>query len=607
MKLKFSIIFFFITISVFFILNYEKNQKISQYLKNQSKQYNIMYNITYQHFKDKANIIFDTTINNNKVVNIYTKLQTATPKQKRQLREDLYNLLKDKYTILQYTKLQQLHFHLSTNESFLRFHKPKIYGDNLTEYRETINFANKNNKYTDGFEVGKIISGYRFVFPINDKNNVHLGSVEVSFKIDAFTSEFTDKFEVLSSFYISKSIISDKVWQEKIKSNYKQSVFENYYIEQASLDILGAIYKAQINQLKEDKSSVKTISNNLKLNQTTSIFSQKLNKIITTIPIFHPLTKEKIAFINIRHDGDYIENKIANSIFTFFIIIFFVFVILVLTYKNLINQKNVTNTLENAILKKAKELEESNSTLERRIHQEVQKNREKDIILFQQTKMASMGEMIGNIAHQWRQPLAIINTIIAILNEKNQRDKIDKITLEKKLIEIENKTLYMSQTIEDFLSFFKPSKTKKEFTLIDIIDNSVLIIEQLLSKNNIRLKIDMKDNLNIHGFKDEFIQVILAIITNSIQAFKNQDNKFIAIDAIKNDTNIIINIRDNAGGIPKEILHKVFEPYFTTKHKSQGTGLGLYMSKMICENNMNGILSVSNIQNGVKFTINLKL
>ncbi len=231
----------------------------------------------------------------------------------------------------------------------------------------------------------------------------------------------------------------------------------------------------------------------------------------------------------------------------------------------------------------------------------------KEQMLQQQSKLASMGQMIGNIAHQWRQPLAVSNTIVSILKEKSNKNILDKNYTQKKLNEIESTNLYMSQTIEDFLSFFNPSKEKEKFNLKDTIDKAIHIIQNLITRNNINLHINITQNLNIEGYKDQYIQVIISILSNAIyELVDKKDYKEITIIGYKENDITILEIADNAGGISTDIIHRVFEPYFTTKEQSKGTGLGLYISKMIIENSMDGTLEVVNTSIGAKFIIKCK-
>ncbi len=264
----------------------------------------------------------------------------------------------------------------------------------------------------------------------------------------------------------------------------------------------------------------------------------------------------------------------------------------------------LNRNLEQKIDERTKQLQDLNDVLEQKIAKAVQETKQSEKMLQEQSKLASMGEMINNIAHQWRQPLAISNTIVSILKQKNKRGLLEKEYIDKKLDEIEIHNLYMSQTIEDFLSYFNPKKKKEEFNLKQIVDKSLLIVDNLLQKQKIEVEIFIQEDINLFGHKDEYIQVVLSLLTNAIQALKNTPSPKIIIKGSKDsyDTVFLV-INDNAGGIHEEIIDRVFEPYFTTKHQNQGTGLGLYISKMIIEKSMNGKLYVQNNNLGAKFTI----
>ena len=248
-------------------------------------------------------------------------------------------------------------------------------------------------------------------------------------------------------------------------------------------------------------------------------------------------------------------------------------------------------------------LRKANQNLEKRIKEEVEENRSKDIMLYQQTKMAEMGEMIGNIAHQWKQPLAILNVINATIKELNDNDKLSKEELNASLDDMEMNIMQMGQTVEDFLSYFNPNKQKEDFSLLESINKAIFIISHTIKKENIEISIEIDKQLYIKGLKEEFMQVIVTVVLNAVQALQNQDIKEMKIQAFTEDKRTILEISDSAGGIPKEFLGRIFEPYFTTKHQTQGTGLGLYIAKMIIENSMNGKLSAQNIDNGAKFII----
>ncbi len=234
--------------------------------------------------------------------------------------------------------------------------------------------------------------------------------------------------------------------------------------------------------------------------------------------------------------------------------------------------------------------------------------KEKEEFLFQKAKMADMGEMIGNIAHQWRQPLAINNTIISILKEKSNREILENSELMIKLKEMENNIQYMSKTIDDFMRFYHPAKKKTNFSVSDVVEHALTILSPMLDKAEADIRFHNQSSSYVNGYMNEYTQVVVSILTNAKDALIHRKIKNAYINIILSETadSVILTISDNAKGIEKEYIHRVFDPYFTTKHKSMGTGLGLYISKMIIEKNMGGALSVENRQEGAAFSIKME-
>ncbi len=224
-------------------------------------------------------------------------------------------------------------------------------------------------------------------------------------------------------------------------------------------------------------------------------------------------------------------------------------------------------------------------------------------MIIQQNKLVSMGQMINNIAHQWRQPLSVINAIVWTIDIKHKNKTLNSETIESNLQEIENITQYLSNTINDFMNFFSPNKNKEVFYINKSIDKAI----HILSLPNDIIEVKSRENYKVNSFESEFIQCIMIVLNNSKDAMKNNliKNPKITIIIEEKDKNIHMSIKDNGGGVPKNILNNIFEPYFTTKHQIQGTGLGLYITKMIIENSMNGQIIAKNINNGfcVKFII----
>ena len=216
--------------------------------------------------------------------------------------------------------------------------------------------------------------------------------------------------------------------------------------------------------------------------------------------------------------------------------------------------------------------------------------------------------MLGNIAHQWRQPLAIINTVVAILDEKNSTDSLSKEEISEKLQSMQNRIIYMSDTIEDFMNYYRPDKAKSMFNISDAIEKSLDIVSFDISKDsNISINLDLNKNLVTYGLMNEFVQVIVTILSNVRDVIVEHSfkDKNIDINVYKKDNTIILSIADNCGGIDEKNLSKIFDPYFTTKHQSMGTGLGLYIARMIIEENMGAKISAQNINNGAKFMIEI--
>ena len=273
--------------------------------------------------------------------------------------------------------------------------------------------------------------------------------------------------------------------------------------------------------------------------------------------------------------------------------------------------EELNQNLELKVLEQTKQLKELNKTLEKRVQEEISKNDEKQKLLFWQSRMASLGQMLGNIAHQWRQPLTELN--LTLFNMKKASLNKDEKKVEELYKESKNLIFGMSSTIEDFTNFFNPLKEKKSFEIKDVINEVLTILRKVIEQEEIKIKVDVPINYKVLGVSNELAQVLINLIQNSKDAFKQNKikdkNIFISLKEKKifDKKSVILEIEDNAGGIKEENLNSIFEPYFTTKHKSQGTGLGLFMSKMIIEKSLEGTLSHRNSKNGSIFTITIFL
>ncbi len=249
------------------------------------------------------------------------------------------------------------------------------------------------------------------------------------------------------------------------------------------------------------------------------------------------------------------------------------------------------------------ELKRLNETLEQRVAEEVARNLENERVLVQQSRLAAIGEMIGNIAHQWRQPINALGLLLANIKDAYEFEELDQAFIDKSMKTGQSIIQKMSTTIDDFRNFFKPNKEKVAFSVADALDDALNILDAALRGSSITVSVEGDRQIVAYGFRNEYSQVMLNLLANAkdVLVERKVPKGNIHITLSHTDGNARVEIADNAGGIPADILPNIFDPYFTTKAK--GTGIGLYMSKMIIENGMNGSLVANNSESGACFTV----
>ena len=578
LKIIFFILFFLILSIVIYGLEYQKEYKINRYMDKTAEQIQIDYNAIYKEHYNVSHAIYDAQINTDTIIDLFKDAYKSKGEKKDRIRNKLHDLLKDKYELLKRYNLKQMHFHLPNNESFLRMHRPPKYGDNLTGIRETVEYVNKNKVFIDGFEEGRIFNGYRFVYPLFDQEKNHIGSVEISFSTAALTQRLDQSFKVQSNFMVRKNVVDKKVFDSE-KWNYILSPFKNFYYEKN-------IYPEVKNQKEfTDKTTIDQIEDNILKEKVFGIYDERYKDIVTFLPIKNPINGNMAGVLVVRQTTSYIPEQLNLYKLLLFISIILTSISLYLIYKNIVSKK---------------ELEEA-------IQKELEKNRNIEQQLFTQAKQAQMGEMIGNIAHQWRQPLNMISVSASNVKLKLEYGQLDNTNLEKSMDDIIHSTKFLSKTIDTFRNFIKDEKKVDKIVVQDRIDEALEIVKVTLDNRFIKLikDIDYTQPIYTKIVVGELSQVIINILNNAKDAMdeKNIEDKWIKISLKRSKGNAVIRIEDNAGGIPKEILPKVFDPYFTTKHQSQGTGLGLYMSYDIVVNHLEGKLYAKNSRNGAVFFI----
>ncbi|HEY4744013.1 MAG TPA: DUF3365 domain-containing protein [Desulfuromonadaceae bacterium] len=262
---------------------------------------------------------------------------------------------------------------------------------------------------------------------------------------------------------------------------------------------------------------------------------------------------------------------------------------------------------QEALAVKQLQLEKLNVSLQERIDAAIADLRQRDRMLIQQSRLAAMGEMISNIAHQWRQPLNNVGLIVQNLRLDFEAGTLTVGTMAREVKNAMDGILFMSHTIDDFRNFFRPDKEKSAFSITRSIDTTLEFIGASLASHGIGVDFAAAEDITVQGYANEFTQVVLNIINNAkdVLVTRNVRSPCITIRVSRENGRAVVTIRDNGGGIDARIVPKIFDPYFTTKEKMQGTGIGLYMSKSIIEGSMGGRLTVANVEDGAEFRIEL--
>jgi signal transduction histidine kinase len=455
--------------------------------------------------------------------------------------------------------------------------------DEIKLYRLDLPKILGNPQIKNSISVGIYDITFKSIVPIYENNNF-IGTLE---GITHFNSITKDLREVDN---VEPIILVDKYFTKQLKENsFSKIFFKDYYVPNVdvSKDLLTYLENQDVEKF-------------LQINN----YLIKDGNLITNFQISQD--EVKLANILVFKDLNLIDiseiTKFKQHAFLYLILFLFVLCLTVLIISYYIYSKR---------------LKELNLYLQQTVNNEIIKNDEKNKLLFQQNKMAAMGEMIENIAHQWRQPLSIITTSASSIKLKKEYGVLEDKECEESLNYIIDTANYLSNTIDDFRYYFSPQKNKNLFKSIDLIEKALNIVKISFNKNDIKIVKEIED-CEVLTFENELLQVIINILNNAEDELikKEKDfEKYLFIKIVKEKNNLEIFIKDNAGGIKEEIIDRIFEPYFTTKHKSKGTGIGLYMCEEIINKHIKGTISVSNekyvYQNkeyiGAMFKINIPI
>ncbi len=826
MKVKIShlykfIIFFIIivgSITLFFINYYKKSKEVDFFNEN-ILSLDLAYNVSIDKYALLTKYILEESIHDEFIISLFERGINSKEDARRLYKGLLYKELYPLYVRLKKEGIRQFHFHTKNNESYIRFHKPSKYGDDLSKLRETIRVANEENRIVTSFDTGRVMSGFRNIFPINFKNK-HIGSVEISISTKMMLDSISNldkrreysfllskdvvyaklfesqKFlyqssEINSDFLIedknsslpdspkelsyevkeiNKELYKNKRIKEAMSKGKKYGVFiklDNTYYDVTFIPMLGINkkvegyligYKKSINlpiilslevyayllvifgmiiliimtiiiyrktkKLEDEQKWFKSITDSLgeglyvmdsnaRINYINPIackilgykeeeilgenahnlfHSHYLNDNIKQedCPIFTGVMKNN-SFISKK---EYFSNSkgknipvfvnasiVSRSNDEFEIVTSFSDISLqkkledksallikalessincvVITDKDAIVQwanpafeklsgfrvdeiigknpkefisskkqtKEFYSQMWNTILaKKPWKGEIVNKKKDGSLYDEeliitpvldeneeivnfiavkqdithrklmVLEKEERDRLFYQQSKMASMGEMLGNIAHQWRQPLSVISTVATGSKLQKEMDILSDADFNEAMDSINKSVQHLSQTIEDFRGFFDTKNNKeKEFLISKTIDKALNLVSSQFVSKDIEIIKNLTD-ISIVSLENELIQVLLNILNNSKDALLKleEGRRLIFVNSYIENNLLVIEIKDNAKGIKEEIIDRIFEPYFTTKHQSQGTGIGLYMSQDIIGSHLDGSLCASN-------------
>lgn len=356
-------------------------------------------------------------------------------------------------------------------------------------------------------------------------------------------------------------------------------------------------YRAKITELSESEEEISQIISAYFASDDPYSFTQFQTIAFTLNQLLHRAVELRIKILNLKKQAS--DSLFSTSIVSITCLLV-VIVITTLFFSQIIidSIQDLHQSLEIIIHQKTKKLREFNHDLKQTIQRELKESRKKDQIMYQQARLASMGEMIQNIAHQWRQPLNSLTLIIQGLKIKFEGGKLSSDFVETQTQNALRIAKNMSDTIENFRNFFQPSQVKRFFSLEASIRNSLNIVKASLQNNKIDAFVFVSDEVSILGYENTFSQVILNLISNAQDAILSGkiQNGIIEISCYLHDEKISLVFLDNAGGIKTQEIDKIFEPYFTTKHQSVGTGIGLYMVKQIIEKQFGGEILVQNRQ-----------
>jgi len=573
MKTIYSLIFTFVlSISALtYVEVIEFNKRVSALVTNEEELVSITYKTIIDAYEKNANILFNTVISNEKILKIFYKASTTKDKEVlKTCRQKLYLSLLREYNTLKPFDIKQLHFHLKNNDSFLRFHRPAKFGDNLTKARKTVAFVNKEHKNISGFEEGKIFNGYRFVFPLSYKNE-HMGSVEISISMNAIIKAIRHNLKSDINFIMSKKIVGNKVFKNE-KSNYIASdISPNFLYEKSIHASSNSDIKKYLDNYDFKGKDLETILSTGKIFTFISTFKDT-SKIITFYPIKNVVTKQTVAYIVLQKKSNEVA-ALKSVLYTVWFSLVFVIILALVAYYR---------------VKRSQE------------------------IAYMATQTKSL--FLANMSHEIRTPMNAIIGFSDILI-KSDLDENQK----KHLSYIKSSSSNLLAIINDILDFSKVEAGKLTleeipFNMKELTQNLHSILDVMAKEKDLTflLKYNTPYDGDIIGDPTRVGQIIINIANNAIK-FTSHGSVKIFITTLNETLDAIeyqIIIKDTGIGMSKETVAKLFTCFeqadSSTNRKYGGTGLGLSITKSLI-NMMRGKIDVRSKEGeGSEFIVSIK-
>lgn len=571
------VVFVFLAIVLFSIFSNLRAKEEAQHLEFQTERYQIAYNTVFEQYKQLSETIFSCIMDQYGLQEVYQKLLTSNKKQKDTLRQELLSSISPRYLKLKASvRLRQIQFHLRDNISFLRLQSPEKYGDSLSGMRATVEYVNTNHTPISGFEAGRVLSSYRFVFPVTSPDQIHLGSVEISFGPDAFVSSIMKQHDVLSNFLNKRKKWMTNTFPEDEASYYTPSPNDNFYYDTDVLAVLKNSTHQNLSSLKPGQNIREILLNMADNNHAGSLYDPEKNMIFTILPIVQPVTHEINAFLTIRSDTVFFTNLKRHFWSLFLLSLLLLSFLLSVFYLQTRKKKIVELSKRKALELKNREMSTQSQALIDAKEAAETANKAKSVFL-------------SNMSHELRTPL---NSILGY----TQIFAGDSSLSPQQLSGI--KTMHQSgqhllMLINDILDLSKIEADKMELVTTDFRLSVFLkgiedIIRVRSQKKGLKFICDHENSLPVIIEADELRlrQVILNLLSNSVKFTDKGHCRFIVktenLDGYLLRLTVII--EDSGPGIIPQMQDKIFSPFQQSGDRlkySEGSGLGLTISRKI--------------------------